>query len=235
MKKIKVYLHLIDNVPGFETVANEIADILITSELVNFAEIYIFHQYSVEGVKFNWLKDKLKEYSSVKFIFGAGYPEDYEIPTIIEIKKDADKAVEDHYVLYLHHKGVTKLGSEPEADFRAALLHYYVGNWRHFVKALDLGYDTAGINWFNGNNIYPGNYWWANSKYLKNLQNLELPSKVGKIKQLKDVNAYDQSWYRADAEYWIGTGSPRYYTIDAFPPAYSPGWTLIKSDQYIKL
>lgn len=219
----------------YQVSADEIVDSMLSSGLVESAhEVNIYHQYSLSGRTFNWLKDRLSSYKNVKFIPGKGFPEDYEFTTVSEIKKSADEDPEEFYALYLHHKGVTRPHVEAENDYRRLLLYFVVENWRECVQALDKGYDGAGVNWWNNAGAwhFAGNFWWAKSTYIKTLPELKLPHIHGRKKQWPDVGIYGDDWYRAEAETWIGLKAPRAYSIYNFPKDFAVGWTTIKPEEY---
>ena len=86
---------------------------------------------------------------------------------------------EDFQMLYLHSKGVTSVDNHLKTGNAQTFKNYYY--WRHFlnwgviekwrdcVSALDT-YDVAGVNYFNEPAPhFSGNFWWANSSYVRHL------------------------------------------------------------------
>jgi len=88
---------------------------------------------------------------------------------------------EDMRILYLHSKGITSTLKHLEmAEWGATTFktYYYwrqflnwgvIENWRKCVESLRIG-DIAGVNFYNApSKHFSGNYWWANSNYIKRL------------------------------------------------------------------
>lgn len=236
MKKIKIFVHLIDNVSGYEFYANRLADNLISSKLINAAEeVNFVYNYKLIPTNWKFLQEKLKDYNNVNFIQGKGIPQDFEIPTIMELKKSADSCIDECYYLYLHLKGVTHspLADNAADDLAKMLIYCNIQKWEECVAALDHGYDVAGVNWWDAYSAwhYPGNYWWAKSSYLKTLPNLEFPHKVQFKRQLQYGGITDD-WYRAEAEIWIGGSPAKAYNVARIPPGVQPGWTRFDESSY---
>jgi hypothetical protein len=49
--------------------------------------------------------------------------------------------------------------------------YFNIENWTDCIEKLDEGFDCCGVNWLPELNppCFSGNYWWANSSYLKTL------------------------------------------------------------------
>jgi len=89
----------------------------------------------------------------------------------------------DGYLLYAHTKG--SYNHTPiNIGWRSSMCYYNVVKWKDAVEKLDEGYRAVGCHWVN-DAIFGGNYWWANTSYLKCLPTL----------------AVDNRWR---AEEWIG-------------------------------
>lgn len=98
---------------------------------------------------------------------------------------DRVKNVErEEYVLYFHTKGITSTlrhfhNTPTEIDlyrtyqyWRHYLNYGVLEKWEECVKALDEGFDTAGINYQTyPHTHYSGNFWWAKSSHLASLPN----------------------------------------------------------------
>lgn len=237
MKKIKVFIHLIDLFENYKEISDELVDNIISSGLISAAtEINIYYHYKIGIDNFKWLKDKLSIYPNVKFISGKAMPKDYEIPTVMEVRTSAVEDPEEFYALYLHHKGVSyenEPEDSPNADFRRLLEYFNIQQWRECIEALDRGYDVSGVNWWDAYGAwhFPGNFWWAKSSYLKTLPELVPPHTVDYKRQLT-VGSFDDEWYRAEAEVWIGLNNPKAYSIYRWSKSFQPGWTAIKPEEY---
>ena len=88
---------------------------------------------------------------------------------------------EDMKILYLHSKGITSTLKHLEmTEWGASTFktYYYwrqflnwgvIENWRKCYEALRIN-DIAGVNYYNEpSKHFSGNYWWANSSYIKRL------------------------------------------------------------------
>jgi hypothetical protein len=91
-----------------------------------------------------------------------------EVFTINCIWNDAQ--TEDFNVLYLHSKGVTHNGTNPNVkDWVQLLLHFNVHRYDECLEQLKTC-DTVGINLRRTPEIhYSGNFWWSKSSYIKTL------------------------------------------------------------------
>lgn len=92
-----------------------------------------------------------------------------------------DSQNEDMKILYLHSKGITSTLKHLEmTEWGASTFktYYYwrqflnwgvIENWRKCYEALRIN-DIAGVNYYNEpSKHFSGNYWWANSSYIKRL------------------------------------------------------------------
>jgi hypothetical protein len=76
---------------------------------------------------------------------------------------------------YVHTKGLRHFGTESEnsvIDWIKFLLYWNIKKWKIAIELLNF-YDTYGCNAIEKQH-YSGNFWWANSKHLK-----DLPVKIG--------------------------------------------------------
>lgn len=119
----------------------------------------------------------------------------YEYPGINKVKELGDK-YDDMKILYFHAKGVsndyknhvTREKSEEKIEniklWKECLEYFVIDQWKECIEKLDT-YDTAGVTCNGG--WYWGNFWWANSKH---------------IKQCEEVGR----WGRWDYEAWLNKG-----------------------------
>lgn len=125
--------------------------------------------------------------------------------TIIEIEKWVHSHP-DWYVLYFHAKGCTHPASDAHRDnWRDCMMHHLVRNWRHCVRNLENGFDSVGCHWMTGQaqdgsqNIWAGNFWWANSSFLATLPSMFNRATIKEHGVASFAN-------RFEAEVWIGNG-----------------------------
>ena len=108
----------------------------------------------------------------------------FEIPTINLIRTFCEYN-DNCEILYLHTKGVTCPNSKNVSDWKNMMTHFLVNKCTDCFELLKK-YDTVGCNYTEApHKHYSGNFWWANSNYIKRLSKIPCDSK------------------RHDAEWWI--------------------------------
>lgn len=190
-------------------IAEEMIATIYSSGLIDNAEFFIYCNYDIDN--FKWLESKTNGYANVTLIDHDATPEEYELSTLNELKNYCNKSNESFKVLYLHHKGASRLRTRKHAnitDWRNYMMYFNVDLWQDCVSALDLGYDTAGVEWTENPKFpkhYSGNFWWATADYIRSLPDIVRP---------RDRHFINQSQfglkehYRFDAEAWIGLANP---------------------------
>jgi len=99
-----------------------------------------------------------------------GEEKNYERPTILHMRVNADVYQGDYCYWYVHSKGITHWGGPKESfiiDWINFLVYWNIEKWNTACKILE-SYDTYGCNAI-GKQHYSGNFWWANGSHLKNL------------------------------------------------------------------
>lgn len=134
----------------------------------------------------------------------------FENPTI-NLMNDFSKANPDSYILYLHTKGIRYSREDvKENSWINYMLYFLVEDYKNCISLLDQEYDTLGCDYsmdldqtlFLGCSPYPppphysGNFWWANSNYLKNLPKLCIKN--------PERNA---------PEFWLFKNKPNFYNL----------------------
>jgi len=143
-----------------------------------------------------------------------GFTDKYEWPTINCIKQDADASTTNDYIGYAHLKGVSRddITDQKAVDWRRHLSYWTIDKWKENIEMLDAGYETSGPNWMEHQwRHYSGNFWWANSNYIRRLAPLPDPSKRTwgvESEYLKNV-ILDPGNVRFEAEAWIGSADPK--------------------------
>lgn len=155
--------------------------------------------------------------SKAKFVMH-GLDAHTENCTLFEI----EKWVQDHpdwLVLYFHCKGATHPLDDPlRTNWRKCMMRNLIDNWKQCVSDLESGYDAVGCHWMTGEktppgqSIFAGNFWWAQSNYLRTI-----PSMLTRPRIIDDGLKAASSRY--ESEVWIGNGS-------RFPKVkdYHPEW-----------
>lgn len=188
-KSIVTYIHLVDINESYKNTALDIINPIINSGLIEESHIKFLLHYNRES--FTWLEEMFLGYDNVEFFYPDVSLSDYEIPSINKIREDCLNFDSEHFILYLHHKGVTRPNNGPATDWRKFLVHFNVDRWRDNVALLEYGFDTVGVNLLENPLHYSGNFWWSKSSYIKTLP--EIPRFVN----------------RHYAENWICSNNPR--------------------------
>lgn len=112
----------------------------------------------------------------------------YEFPTLHALYKYSQQI--DFKAWYIHTKGISS-NSQGAKTHRLRMEKMIIDKHNHCISLLD-EFDTCGIdwrsNWCGFPPHYGGNFWWANSTYLRTLP------------EVKSLNVND----RVQAEFWIG-------------------------------
>lgn len=116
------------------------------------------------------LSNKIKIFEHVNPVFNN------EPDTLNYIKNRAENFENNKSILYMHTKGVTYdhpvLNKNVKAWVRYLDL-YTIGHWKECIDSLN-SYDTAGTMYSpEPMKHYSGNFWWANSDYIKTLPTLD--------------------------------------------------------------
>lgn len=118
--------------------------------------------------------------------------EEFTLNWIHKMSKSSEK---NFKLFYIHTKGVTKPDKKALQDWREMMEYFCLNCWQFAVEALDVA-DTAGTTirlYKNKRPHYSGNFWWANSHYIRTLPELS-------------EEGYGREVNRWDGEFWIGDG-----------------------------
>lgn len=169
-----------------------------------------------------------------------------ETATLQLIHEECKVAEEPYRVLYFHAKGVTSI----ERVLKTGQYHKFI-NFMHWRKHLEWGvfdmheksmellseYDAVSTNYDEWPcPHYSGNFWWANSNYIKTLSNpnddewwSSYKNKYPALHTLPD---------RLVAEMWIGSGeNPKlysHYNDPLRPPISNMGDRIVLKNEYYK-
>jgi glycosyltransferase involved in cell wall biosynthesis/predicted O-methyltransferase YrrM len=145
---------------------------------------------------------------------------DTEADTLLDLYKFALQNP-NYKILYMHTKGagwsVEKIKKDTHYEVIKDILHVNVNHWANYLGYFNINrwkdcvsllneYDCVGTEWEKEANLgnhaitiphYSGNFWWANSEY---------------ISQLDPGFLYENNpWKRHQPEFWIGTRNPHYF------------------------
>lgn len=153
--------------------------------------------------------EKLKEYISCRYplveileIRDISMENTYEGYPLSHVYDTACK--EDLYILYFHAKGVSR-SSVCQSNWREVLNYYIIHKWKAHIDALDRGYEVSAMgDLMTEKYIVSGNYFWANSDYVKTLTNP------------LNITSYAKQWVvdekvheRYAYEKWIRSNNPQ--------------------------
>jgi len=141
---------------------------------------------------------------------------------------ELEKWLPDHpdwNVLYFHAKGCTHdptshYGLTVSDPWRRTMMGHLVNNWRQCVADLEAGAEAVGCNWLTGmgwdksQNIFGGNFWWAQSNYLRTLPSIWNRARIKE----SGIGAKES---RYESEVWIGNG-PRLPIVKVYHPGGMP-------------
>jgi hypothetical protein len=165
MKKIIIYYH----VAGFglyESIFQEQISLLKSSGLYDKCEEIRISFLGKEGALDRYIEDKLK------IVYFSENIKEFEIPTINKLFLDSTQMDEEYYILYIHTKGCSNLkGVKGQYYWRQMMNYWMITRHEDCLTALDGNFSTCGINSMprKNPNHYSGNFWWANSGYIKKL------------------------------------------------------------------
>jgi len=124
------------------------------------------------GVLGGCSRDAIFDDPKISVMFDDGNLALHETSTINRLYEDAKRG--DFDVLYLHTKGVTKVGSKPVEDWVDYMLHFAVHNHEKCIELLKGGRDAVGVNLLNEPAVhYSGNFWWSKTEYIRRLERCE--------------------------------------------------------------
>jgi hypothetical protein len=172
--KTFIYLHVC-MINNWEEITNQILNQINTSGLIDKIENLFFfvlgelNKNNLEKIKkIQQLNPKYKVKSIRKEV------QTYEKITLNYLLDDCKNKYENCKILYLHTKGITRVGNKNVEDWVKYLIYFNVNKHNDCINALDK-YDTCGVNLHEKPLLhYSGNFFWANSEYIKKLEELDI-------------------------------------------------------------
>ena len=176
---IKFYMH-VPELPGWQTM---FADMLVKMDESGLLEGADEINLCLNGVLSNmemFLLPLIQSSGKIRIRHVAGDASKHEWPTINCIRDDALADNENEHVIgYAHLKGLSRPVTKPITDWRNMLVYWTIEQWRESIAVLEQGYETVGINW--ADRPYPhysGNFWWAQSNYIRRLRKVQDPATI---------------------------------------------------------
>jgi hypothetical protein len=126
------------------------------------------------------------------------YVETGEFFTLNLIKTFSDSSQNNYKILYIHTKGVTTPDNPCIDDWRQYMTYFNIRQHKKCFGALN-NHDACGVDLVNQPAAhFSGNFWWANSLYIK-----KLPT-INEIKYPKNPPILS---VRHNCEFWVGMGN----------------------------
>ena len=160
---------------------NEILDILLNTmsdnnDFLDFIDLIIINNFG------DYLEPNFYKNDKILILNYSTFTNQYEIPTLKLINYFSNQN-SDIKLLYLHSKGVSynkdNINYSASMNWNKYMLYFLVKKYKRCIELLD-SFDTVGCNYRNNNEHpkhYSGNFWWANTNYIKKLSISQLQSK----------------------------------------------------------
>lgn len=83
------------------------------------------------------------------------------------------QTIEPCKIWYIHTKGASRKTVDNTDSWRKYLEYFVITKHKNCIEALD-EYDACGAEWrkHHDRSLFVGNFWWANSSYIKYLENI---------------------------------------------------------------
>ena len=188
MKSV-IYFH-VGTIGDYQKIFDEIYSQILESNLLN--EVESLNIGIVGNGKLNFEKnDKIKVHINPNLELG-------EFFTLELLKNFSDSVTKNYKVLYLHTKGVTTPNNPCIVDWRKYMTYFNVNQYDKCFDTLEES-DSCGVDLVYEPALhYSGNFWWANSSYIK-----KLPT----INEIKFPKTPPILSIRHNGEFWIGMGN----------------------------
>jgi hypothetical protein len=147
-----------------------------------------------------YIKSILDNYfSNYKIIFESEDLSHYEFPTLIELQRQSSQKCK---IWYVHSKGVSKPRDYNMDMWRRLMIWGVIESANNCVDLLNT-YNAVGVlkdHYSENKHIYHGNWWWANSDYIKSLPCIEnLKNNPNSVAHPN----YMSENLRLQCEYWV--------------------------------
>lgn len=206
----KYLIHHLADLPGAEIIFAEQAIRIINSGmLTNNTSYHICVNGNID--RFQSVIDQIQSLYDAKVVTVANDCTQWEYPTLNYLRNLVRGLPTAAAIGYIHLKGAGRPGYAEVQDWRRLMEFFIIDNYQHCVKWLNRDYNVVGCNWTPVSWIKPhfsGNFWWAESEYIKTLPPLPDPKDchAGKVsaftKQLYD----GIERFRFDHECWVTAG-----------------------------
>lgn len=184
--KSSIYFH-VGAIGEYQQIFNEIYSQIKESGLLNEVESLTIGLVGSSRLEIE-NNDKIKVHKNSNLELG-------EFFTLDLLKNFSNSTTENYKVLYLHTKGVTTPNNPCIVDWRNYMTYFNVNQYKECFNTLE-DYDSCGVDLVTEPCLhYSGNFWWANSQYIKKLPTIP-EIRFPKIPPILSI--------RHNAEFWIG-------------------------------
>lgn len=182
---ILIYFH-IATIGNYQEIVDEMFKVLIDSKLALQAKKINLCIVGTETVNYPKLEN-ITVNQSDDINFGEFY-------TLNKIKDFSDNVEINHKILYIHTKGLTTPKNECIIDWRKYMSYFNITKFNDSINALNEN-DTCGVDLVNEpTEHYSGNFWWANSFFIK---------KLSLIDEISKPDSKAILTIRHNAEFWL--------------------------------
>lgn len=184
MRRINIFFH-VATINNYQQVFEEIFQEISQSGL--FDKIDNLFLSVVGNGELNFKKNnKITHIKNSELNYGEFYT--------LQLIEDFCKTNTDCQILYLHTKGVSTPNNECIIDWRKYMTYFNVNQHEKCLKSLKT-HNTCGVDLVTTPTThYSGNFWWANSNYIKTLP---------KISEITSESYPRILSLRHNAEFWI--------------------------------
>lgn len=208
----KYLIHHLADLPQAEIIFGEQVIRIINSGMLADTEYHIC--INGKSDRFQPMIDELDKLCRIKVSTVAEDCSQWEYPTLEYLRQQVSALAEPAAIGYIHLKGAGRPWYKEVADWRRLMEFFIIDNYQHCVKWLARDYTVVGCNWTPVSWIKPhfsGNFWWAESEYIKTLRPLPDPKDcvAGAISAFTGQHYDGGERFRFDHECWITSGQYR--------------------------
>jgi len=151
-----------------------------------------------------FLTDLKDLYSKIEYVLISNKEFDNEADTLNFMLKKASEYSSNTPMLYVHTKGASHTHPITKKNVSAWVRYldlYNINKWEECIQGLKDN-DAAGGFYVDGPKHFQGNFWWANSDYLKNLPRID-NSNIASLNR---------------GEFWILSNTDKVYALSGVTP-----------------
>jgi hypothetical protein len=219
-KKIFLFFHICC-MNNYAQVTQEILNSIVDSGLYDDCDrIY----YSLLGEPTDSFLRTLQTYSKLECVYTSYDITEFEYPLLTYLQDFAQH--NDAYLFYFHTKGVSQPYDLLKSKWRERLIDKNINEYKKCISFLNKGCNVSGCGWKEHpsdtsiqtpyyiftHSHFSGNFFWANSNYIKKLPLLWEIEKNLRFKKL--LSEHDREYYRLTCEMWIGMSSRIYVGVN---------------------